>query len=604
MGTAARADGPAGRLAALRAGLGKAQLDACIVLSSDPHLSEYLPEHWQTRAWLSGFNGSAGSVLVTRDFAGLWTDGRYWVQAAQGLDGTGITLMRAGARDVPDMVDWLLEHAPAGTRVAVDGRVLAEHTRRQWQSRLDAAGIDLVLDSDPVGDIWKDRPALPDAAVFEHMPPFACRTREENLGAVREAMHEHGAQWLLFSTLDDIAWLLNLRGNDVSYNPVFLAHALVGEQNVRLFVGADKVGPDLQAVLALDGIELCDYGQIGPALGALPDDAVLMFDPQRVTAGTVRNAQHVNVAEAANPSQLLKAQKTPAEADHIRRTMEHDGAALCEFFAWFEAAQTAGERVTELDVDTQITAARARRPNFVSPSFNTIAAFNANGAMPHYCATLDSFAQIEGDGLLLIDSGGQYLGGTTDITRVVPVGQISEAQKADFTRVLKGHIALARAVFPVGAPSPMLDTLARMPLWREGLDYNHGTGHGVGYFLNVHEGPQSIAVRSRTQPDMAMRAGMVTSNEPGLYRDGQWGIRIENLVLAVSDQSTEFGEFLCFETLTLCPIDTRCILVSELDRAERQWLNDYHRTVRARLLPYIQGEARAWLLQRTEPIEA
>lgn len=604
MGTAASAAGPAARLAALRAGLGKAKLDACIILSSDPHLSEYLPGHWQARTWLSGFNGSAGSVLVTQDFAGLWTDGRYWVQAAQSLDGTGITLMRAGAQDVPDMVDWLLEHAQAGARVSVDGRVLAEQTRRQWQARLDPAGIDLVLDGDPVGDIWTDRPALPAAAVFEHLPPFACRTRSENLEAVRQAMHEHGAQWLLLSTLDDIAWLLNLRGNDVSYNPVFLAHVLVGKQNVQLFVGGGKVTPDLQAVLALDGIELCDYGQIGPALAALPNDATLMFDPLRVTAGTVQNAGHVNEIEAANPSQLLKAQKTTSEADHIRRTMEHDGTALCEFFAWFEAAQAAGQRVTELDVDTQITAARARRPNFVSPSFNTIAAFNANGAMPHYCATPDAFAQIEGDGLLLIDSGGQYLGGTTDITRVVPVGRVSAAQQADFTRVLKGHIALARAVFPVGTPSPMLDTLARMPLWREGLDYNHGTGHGVGYFLNVHEGPQSIAVRSRTQPDMAMRTGMVTSNEPGLYRAGQWGIRIESLVLAVPAQSTEFGEFLCFETLTLCPIDTRCVLVAELDLTERQWLNDYHRTVRARLLPYVQGEARAWLLQRTEPIEA
>lgn len=588
------------RLAALRAQLRGLGLDACVIPSSDPHLSEYLPEYWQARAWLSGFGGSAGSVLVTADFAGLWTDGRYWVQAAHELDGSGISLMRAGAEDVPDMMEWLVTHVRPGARVAVDGRVLAEQIRCQWQARLDTRQIVLVLDQDPVGAIWSDRAALPVALVYEHETPFACRTRAGNLAAVRETMRVRGAQWHLISTLDDIAWLLNLRGRDVSYNPIFLAHLLLGEQGVQLFVAPGKVDEALAASLARDGVHVLDYGQLGAALAALPGDQVLMFDPARVTAGTLLHVQHAGQVQAVNPSHLLKSLKTPDEAEHIRRTMEQDGAALCEFFAWFESAQSRGERITELDVDTQITAARARRPNFVSPSFATIAGFNGNGAMPHYCATPAAYSVIEGDGLLLIDSGGQYLGGTTDITRVVPVGQVNEAQKADFTRVLKGHIALARAVFPDGTPSPMLDTLARMPLWQAGLDYSHGTGHGVGYFLNVHEGPQAIAVRARAHPDMAMREGMLTSNEPGLYRADQWGIRIENLVLTVAWQHTDFGRFLRFETVTLCPIDTRCIRAGGLDDAERQWLNDYHAEVRARLMPHVRGSALDWLMMRTE----
>lgn len=590
------------RLAALRTRLRELELDACVIPSSDPHLSEYLPAHWQARAWLSGFGGSAGSVLVTAEFAGLWTDGRYWVQAEHELEGSGIALMRAGAEDVPDMMEWLVAHAGPGVRVAVDGRVLAEQTRRLWQSALDAQHSVLVLDQDPVGAIWSGRAALPAAPVYEHEAPFACRTRAANLAAVRETMRVQGAQWHLISTLDDIAWLFNLRGSDVSYNPVFLSHALVGEQTVRLFVAPGKVSETLAIGLAHDGIEVVDYRQVGEALAALPADQVMMFDPARVTAGILQHAEQVRRVEAVNPSHLLKSLKTPEEAEHIRHTMEQDGAALCEFFAWFELAQSRSERITELDVDTQITAARARRPNFVSPSFATIAGFNANGAMPHYCATPEAHSVIEGDGLLLIDSGGQYLGGTTDITRVVAVGQVSEAQKADFTRVLKGHITLARAVFPDGTPSPMLDTLARMPLWLAGLDYSHGTGHGVGYFLNVHEGPQAIAVRARTHPDMAMREGMVTSNEPGLYRADQWGIRIENLVLTVVQQHTEFGRFLCFETVTLCPIDTRCIQVEGLDAIERRWVNDYHAEVRQRLAPHVQGDALAWLISRTEAL--
>jgi Xaa-Pro aminopeptidase len=423
---------------------------------------------------------------------------------------------------------------------------------------------------------------------------------------VRQAMTQAGATHHLISTVDDLAWLLNLRGADVSFNPVFLGHVLVDAQHARLFVGAGKIDAALEARLAEDGVQLAPYEEAADAIDALPADAVLLLDPRRITFG-LREHATVKTVEGINPSTLLKSRKSAAEAAHIREAMIEDGVAMCEFYAAFEAMladRTRTEPITELTVDAQLSAARARRPGFVGLSFNTIAAFNANGAMPHYRATPVSHGAIEGNGLLLIDSGGQYRGGTTDITRVWPIGMVNAAQRRDYTLVLKGTMALSRTRFPRGTLSPMLDAIARAPLWEHGLDFGHGTGHGVGYFLNVHEGPQSI---SRTIPDptMAMEPGMVTSIEPGLYRPGQWGIRIENLVMnvpAAAGVSSEFGEFLEFETLTLCPIDTRCIERELLRADEVEWLNTYHATVRARLSPRLQGDALAWLLLRTAPL--
>ncbi len=590
----------AARIASLQAALVAQGLAACVVLSADPHLSEYLPEHWQGRAWFSGFKGSAGTLVATQQQACLWTDSRYWEQAAHELAGTGIELMRAGASGVPSPSAWLAQTLPAGAKVAVDGMTISVDAADAWREALQAAGMELITDADVVGQAWTDRPALPAAPVYEHEMPFACRTRAEKLAAVRQAMAEKGARWHWISTLDDIAWLLNLRGADVSYNPVFLSHLLVGEQDACLLVAAGKVNAGLAQRLADDGIRLQAYEQALQALQALPDTDTVLIDPARVTAGMLRGLRAKPV-HTLNPSQLHKACKTDAELNHVRAAMAQDGAALCEFFAWFESA-LGRQPVSELTVDERITAARARREHFVSPSFPTIAGFNANGAMPHYQATREAHAVIEGDGLLLIDSGGQYLGGTTDITRVVPVGRPSQEQKEDFTRVLKGMIALSRAVFPEGVSGAVLDALARQPLWQAGLEFGHGTGHGVGYFLNVHEGPQSISYRAQPKPESAMRAGMITSNEPGLYRPGKWGIRIENLVACVPAQETEFGKFLRFETLTLCPIDTRCIEPALLDGAERAWLNDYHAMVRERLAPLVAGEALAWLEERTRAV--
>jgi Xaa-Pro aminopeptidase len=390
----------------------------------------------------------------------------------------------------------------------------------------------------------------------------------------------------------------------VSYNPVFLAHALVDAHGATLFVGEGKVDAALQKVLAADGVRIAPYSEARQALSALPAKSALLIDPRRVTLGLKQAVSAgVKVIETINPSTLFKSRKTPAEAQHVREAMAQDGAAMCEFYAWFE--QVLGkERITELTIDEKLSAARAKRPGFVGLSFNTIAGYNANGAMPHYRASPESHAVVEGNGLLLIDSGGQYLGGTTDITRVWPIGTISDAHRRDYTLVLKGTIALSRTRFPRGTLSPMLDAIARAPLWQHGLDYGHGTGHGVGYFLNVHEGPQSI---SKTIPEatMAMEPGMITSIEPGLYRPGQWGIRIENLVMnapVTTREGNTFGDFLEFETLTLCPIDTRCIDRSLMRADEIDWLNQYHATVRERLSPLVSGDALAWLQERTQPI--
>lgn len=601
--TAAPALDIAARIARLRDAMARERLDAYVVPSSDPHLSEYLPARWQARQWLSGFTGSAGTLVVTADFAGVWTDSRYWVQAAAELEGSGVELMKmtAGQQSQPH-VDWLAQRLASGSNVGVDGAVLALAAARALADALSARGIGLRTDLDLLDAVWADRPELPSAPVYEHRAPYACVARVEKLEAVRRAMREQGAQWHFVSTLDDLAWLTNLRGADVNFNPVFVGHALIGLESATLFVGAGKVPPDVAASLARDGVAIEPYERASAALAALPAGATLLVDPRRITYG-LREAvpQSVDVAEAVNPSTFAKSRKTAAEAEHVRATMEQDGAALAEFFAWFENA-LGRQTLTELIVDERLTAARARRPGYICQSFATIAGFNANGAMPHYRATEASHAHIAGDGLLLIDSGGQYLGGTTDITRVMPIGSITDPQRRDFTLVLKGMIALSRARFPRGIRSPMLDAIARAPIWEAGVDYGHGTGHGVGYFLNVHEGPQVISHYAPAEPYTAMQEGMITSVEPGIYRPGQWGVRIENLVLSRAAGETEFGAFLDFETLTLCPIDTRAIALALLRDDERAWLNGYHETVRERISPHVTGEARAWLEARTRAI--
>jgi Xaa-Pro aminopeptidase len=477
--------------------------------------------------------------------------------------------------------------------------------QRLLSDALSARGIKLRLDTDLLDEVWSDRPALPADAVFEHVAPYAVLPRADKLAATRAAMKQLGADRHFISTLDDIAYLFNLRGADVNFNPVFVSHALIEPDTATLFVSENKVPAALRERLLADDVQVAPYEAAVTALAALEQGSTLLVDPRRITAG-MRAAvpAGVRVVESVNPTTFAKSRKLEGEAVHVRAAMEQDGAALCEFFAWLEAqlANPKRQPLDEVAIDEHITAARARRPGFVSPSFATIAGFNANGAIMHYRAAKETCAVIEGDGLLLIDSGGQYQGGTTDITRVIPVGAPSAAQKRDFTLVLKGLIALSGTRFPRGTRSPMLDAIARAPIWAAGIDYGHGTGHGVGYFLNVHEGPQSISPSTPPDPHTAMEPGMITSIEPGIYRPGHWGIRLENLVLNRTEQATEFGEYLGFETLTLCPLDTRCLDLSLLRADEVAWLNDYHATVRARLSLHVSGAAAEWLEQRTRAI--
>lgn len=589
------------RLAHTRELMRREGIHALLVPSADPHLSEYLPGYWQGRQWLSGFHGSVGTLIVTADFAGVWADSRYWEQATKELAGSGIELVKLQPGQ-PSPLDWLAEQTPEGGVVAVDGAVMAVASARTLSSKLEARGARLRTDIDLLQEIWRDRPSLPNAPIYQHLPPQATVSRGEKLAKLRQTLQERGADWHFIATLDDIAWLFNLRGGDVSFNPVFVSFALINQQQATLFVALSKVDADLRAVLEQDGVTLRDYSEVADALRAVPSGASLLVDPARVTTGLLDNLDSgVKLVEGLNPTTLAKSQKSEADAQHIRKAMEQDGAALCEFFAWLESAW-ARERITELTIDEKLTAARERRPDYVSLSFNTIAAFNANGAMPHYHATEEEHALIEGHGLLLIDSGGQYLGGTTDITRMVPVGTPTQEQKQDCTRVLKGVIALSRARFPKGILSPLLDAIARAPIWADNVDYGHGTGHGVGYFLNVHEGPQVIAYQAAPAPQTAMQPGMITSIEPGTYRPGRWGVRIENLAMNREAGSSEFGEFLEFETLTLCPIDTRCLIAELLTQEEKQWLNNYHREVHERLSPLLEGAALSWLNERTAAI--
>ncbi|SDU98516.1 aminopeptidase P family protein [Pseudomonas mucidolens] len=589
------------RMARIRELMSREGIHALLVPSADPHLSEYLPGYWQGRQWLSGFHGSVGTLIVTADFAGVWADSRYWEQATKELAGSGIELVKLQPGQ-PGPLEWLGEQTPEGGVVAVDGAVMAVASARTLSSKLEARGARLRTDIDLLNEAWQDRPALPNQPIYQHLPPHATVSRAEKLVDLRKSLKEKGADWHFIATLDDIAWLFNLRGADVSFNPVFVSFALISQRQATLFVALSKVDAELRGILEHDGVTLRDYSEIAAALREVPVGDSLQVDPARVTAGLLNNlASGVKWVEGLNPTTLAKSRKSLADAEHIRQAMEQDGAALCEFFAWFEGA-VGRQRITELTIDEHLTAARARRPGYVSLSFNTIAAFNANGAMPHYHATQAEHAVIEGDGLLLIDSGGQYLGGTTDITRMVPIGTPSDEQKRDCTRVLKGVIALSRAHFPKGILSPLLDAIARAPIWAQGVDYGHGTGHGVGYFLNVHEGPQVIAYQAAAAPQTAMQPGMITSIEPGTYRPGRWGVRIENLAMNREAGKTEFGEFLKFETLTLCPIDTRCLLPSLLTGEELQWLNDYHAQVRERLSPLLGGAALEWLQVRTAPV--
>ena len=595
---------PANKLENLRTIMKKYQQDAFIAMSADPHMSEYLPDYWKIRQWLTGFTGSVGTIVVTQDFAGLWVDGRYWVQAEQQLENTGYVLQKQTPDPASTHLAWLSQHLAKDAKISVNGNTIST----QQYSALSALAIEhnffIQTNLDLIDEIWTERPALPLQPIWQMADDLNAQTRLEKITAIRHKLIQKKATGHFISALDDIAWILNCRGRDVEYNPVFLAHLYIDHSRTVLFIDDAKLSTEMQQRFALDNIEILAYNASIEFLLELKQQNILI-DPAKVSISSAQAIeQQSHLVQDINPSSLFKSRKHPSEIAHVRSAMTKDGVALCHFFHWLDNALADKESINELTIDEKISGFRAQQAGFIGLSFSTIAGFNANGALPHYRATEESFSEISGDGLLLIDSGAQYDEGTTDITRVVPIGTASVEQKRDYTLVLKCHIALAQSVFPEGIASPLLDAITRQTLWKYGLDYRHGTGHGVGYALNVHEGPQVISYYAPVTPSTKMREGMITSNEPGLYHQGKYGIRIENLVVNKIKhfEDTTYGQFLEFETLTLCPINLTCIVLDLLSHDEKAWLNQYHQIVRERLAPHLEGDVLNWLNENTQAI--
>lgn len=595
---------PANKLENLRTIMKKYQQDAFIAMSADPHMSEYLPDYWKIRQWLTGFTGSVGTIVVTQNFAGLWVDGRYWVQAEQQLENTGYVLQKQTHDPASTHLAWLAQHLAKDAKISVNGNTIST----QQYSALSALAIEhnfvIQTDLDLIDQIWTERPALPLQPIWQMVDDLNAQTRLEKITAIRHKLIQKKATGHFISALDDIAWILNCRGRDVEYNPVFLAHLYIDHSRTVLFIDDAKLSTEMQQRFALDNIEILPYNESIKFLLELKQQNILI-DPAKVSISSAQAIeQQSHLVQDINPSSLFKSRKHPSEIAHVRSAMTKDGVALCHFFHWLDNALADKESINELTIDEKISGFRAQQAGFIGLSFSTIAGFNANGALPHYRATEESFSEISGDGLLLIDSGAQYDEGTTDITRVVPIGTASVEQKRDYTLVLKCHIALAQTVFPEGIASPLLDAITRQTLWKYGLDYRHGTGHGVGYALNVHEGPQVISYYAPVTPSTKMREGMITSNEPGLYHQGKYGIRIENLVVNKIKhfEDTTYGQFLEFETLTLCPINLTCIVLDLLSHDEKAWLNQYHQTVREQLAPHLEGDVLNWLNENTQAI--
>ena len=595
------------RIAALQKQMIKDKIDAWIILSADPHLSEYLPDHWKLREWFSGFTGSAGTLVVLQKSAYIWADSRYWVQAAKELQGTTVELMKLGAPNTPSYIQYLQSQLKPGAEVAILPDTMSVENFVESYEALDDFEITLTTQHDPFDQLIKNRAPLPAEKLYLHEAQFLSESLSEKVRRIRQVMKDEAADVHIISTLDDIAWLTNLRGQDVTYNPVFLAFIMITPSSVTLFIDEEKLTPEVKKYLTEHKVTVFPYDAFYDELGNIPADKIVMLDEKRTTYAALEAIdEECEILYLPNPSTLFKAQKSDNDLSHIQEAMIEDGVAMAHFYTQFEAKLAKGERLTELDVADGLAAERAKRPLFIDLSFDTIAGFNPNGALPHYRATEEDHAVIEGDGLLLIDSGAQYKNGTTDITRVIPIGNPSIEQKRDFTFVLKSLIAMSSTIYPENIAMPLLDAIARKPLWQHQLDYGHGTGHGVGYFLNVHEGPQVLSYHATPNPQMRVKKGMVTSIEPGIYREGKWGVRIENLVTSQpvkNPKERDFGNFMLFETLTLFPIDTRLMEPTLLTTEEIEWVNQYHKTVYEKLSPRIEDAAvLEWLKARTAAI--
>lgn len=587
------------RVAALRQVMREEHLSAVIIPSTDPHNGEYIPARWESRKWISGFDGSAGTAVVTLNSAALWTDSRYFLAAEEQLQGTEYVLMKERMSGTPTIPQWLGRELAdeKSPEVALDGMCNSAATVEALVSELRAeGGITLRTNFDPMQRIWHDRPSIPDAPVFIHPMEYAGESAADKLTRIRRALRTVHADGMLVSALDDIAWTLNLRGTDVHCNPVFVSYLLISPTSATLYINKEKLTAEVSAYLMAQGVATDDYANVARGLSNYLEYNILL-DPDE-TSYTLTKAVRRKIVSHASPIPTLKAVKNGVEMQGFRNAMLRDGVALVKFLSRFKTAVEQG-RLTEVSADEMLTAYRAEQPLFRGISFDTIVGYQEHGAIVHYEATPATDVPLRPEGLVLIDSGAQYLDGTTDITRTIALGPLTEEQKRVYTLVLKGHIQLQMLKFPDGASGTQLDAIARKDLWAAGLNFMHGTGHGVGSFLNVHEGPHQIRMEYRPAP---LRAGMTVTDEPGIYLAGRFGVRIENTLLVVPYLSTECGDFLGFETLTLCPIDTAPIIVSMLTTDERAWLNSYHKTVFEKLSPYLNDEEKEWLREATKEL--
>ena len=584
------------KLSLLRSKMQENHIDAFVVFSADPHLSEYLPKEWLERAWLSGFTGSAGFVVVTKDKAGLWTDSRYFVQSAIELKGSGIDLFKDGVEGTPDYADWLVSVLPAGATVALNALATSHIAWEKLQATLAAHNIKLV--HKPLIDlIWTNREKDPLHHIFVHPDKWAGQTVADKLTAIRKAMATHRTTLHLITALDDVAWTLNLRGSDVAYNPVFLGYIALTDKEATLFVDKTKLTPEVEAHLAAAKVSVRAYDEFYSYLATVKGQNILLA--ANTNQAIFEALQKDNkLVQAPAPGNLMKAVKNATELEGFRTVMVRDGVAMVKFLYWL-THQVGKEPMTEYSIGKKLRDFRAEGKNFVGESFGSIIGYQGNGAIVHYSAPEHGSKEVHPEGSVLVDSGGQYLEGTTDITRTIPLGKVSQQFIDDSTLVLKGMIQLAMVQFPRGTRGVQLDAYARMALWKNHKDYGHGTGHGVGSFMNVHEGPQNI--RKDLNPQVLL-AGMVCSDEPGVYLENQYGIRHENLITVREVATNEFGTFYDFETLTLCPFMPSSINVSLLTDVERKWLNAYHKTCEEKLAPLLEGEVKEWFLTLVKPL--
>ena len=587
------------RLADLRALMHREHLSAFIFPSTDPHQGEYVPDHWKGREFISGFNGSAGTAVVTMNAAALWTDSRYFLAAEEQLAGTEYQLMKLKIEGTPTIAEWLGKELQdtQSPEVGIDGLVNSANDVKALISDLrQQGGITVRTNLDPLAQIWQQRPPIPMNAVELYPLEYAGESTHDKLRRIRKALRERHADGMLMSALDDIAWTLNLRGTDVHCNPVFVSYLLITSKDVTLYIHREKLTPEVLDYLKSEGITADDYENVDKGLKGYFEYNILL-DPDEVNYTLYKMVSREKVEEES-PVKRMKTIKNDTEIEGFRRAMLKDGVALAKFLHWLKPAVEAGGQ-TEMSIDQKLTAFRSEQPLYRDISFDTIAGYQAHGAIVHYEATAETDIPLKPEGFLLLDSGAQYLDGTTDVTRTIALGPITDEQKKIYTLVLKGHIQIELCKFPSGSSGTQLDILARKDMWREGLNYLHGTGHGVGTYLNVHEGPHQIRMDWKSAP---LLAGMTVTDEPGIYLAGKFGVRIENTLLITPYIKTEYGQFLQFESLTLCPIDTTPIIIEMLSPEERQWLNDYHRMVYNRLAPYLTSEEQEWLLQATKPI--